>query len=347
MKQPMPVTFAQCRPHPTMRGVSSYTVLGFMGYLIANVVGAMLAHRWGLQLGERLIAFFAPAVSFIAVVTVSKVLLGRERIVFYQTTLAGIVAVVVLGLLTGARVARLLDLVTLGIGTFLVFGRIGCHAVACCHGTLGRGVIYGAEHVAVGFWPRWSGRPLWPVQLVEAAGSGALVLAGVAASALPGRAALVYTLGYAGVRFVLELVRGDGARPYALGVTEAQWLAVATAIACAAWRIDVFTSAFAATLAASAAALIAFRRRREFLFPPHLLELDRAFRATSDRESHETSLGVRVSRHVLPDGRTDWILSSTHRRWSETAVRRLAHRLWLSCEIIPGRTAGVFHVLTE
>lgn len=343
----MRVTLVRCPPHLTKRRVSSYTVLGFMGYLIANVVGVMLARRWGLQLGERLIAFFAPAVSFIAVVTVSKMLLGRERIVFYQTTLAGIISVVVLGLLTGARVARLLDLVTLSIGTFLVFGRIGCHAVACCHGTLGRGIVYGAEHVAVGFWARWSGRPLWPVQLVEAGASGALVLAGVAASAQPGRAAIVYTLGYAGVRFVLELVRGDGARPYALGVSEAQWMAVATAIACAAWRVDVLTSAFAATLAASTGALIALRRRRELLLPPHLLEVDRAFRAASDCESHETSLGVRVSRHVLPDGRMDWILSSTHCRWSETAVRRLAHRLWLTSEIVPGRTPGVFHVLTK
>ena len=105
--------------------------------------------------------------------------------------------------------------------------------------------------------------------------------------------------------------------------------------------------ALAAALAVGAGVLIALRRQREILLPPHLLEIDRALRLASDGENHETSLGIRVSRHLLPDGRTDWILSSTHRCWSEAIVCRLAHRLWLSCEIIPGRTAGVFHVLAE
>ncbi|MFO0982420.1 MAG: PIN domain-containing protein [Planctomycetota bacterium] len=42
-----------------------------------------------------------------------------------------------------------------------------------------------------------------------------------------------------------------------------------------------------------------------------LLEvLDLLAAGTSERR--ETSLGVAVSCHLLPDGRTDWILSSTH-----------------------------------
>jgi hypothetical protein len=334
-------------PHLTSRRVSTYTVLGFAGYAVANVIGVVLADRWQLSLNERLIAFFTPALAFIAVVTISKVLIGHERIVFYQTTLAAILAVVVLGLLTGSRVARLLDFVTVGIGTFLVFGRVGCHAVACCHGTLGHGVTYGPRHVAIGFWPRWSGRALWPVQLIEAAASLALVVVALAKSVQPGCAALIYVLGYAAVRFVLELARGDGARPYWLGLSEAQWMAVASAIACAAWRPEGPTLALAAALAVGAGVLIALRRQREILLPPHLFEIDRAFLLASDGENYETSLGVQVSRHLLPDGRTDWILSSTNRRWSENTVRCLAHHLWFSFEIVPARTAGVFHLLTK
>jgi hypothetical protein len=344
----MDVTFTRCaQPHLTSRRISTYTILGFIGYGVANLAGGVLANHWQLSLGERIIAFFVPPLAFIAVVFASKVILGRERIVFYQTTVAAVAGVVAIGLVAGADLARLLDLVTLGIGTFLVFGRIGCYAVACCHGTLGRGVTYGAPHVQIGFWPRWSGRALWPVQLGEATASGALVLAGLASSAQPGRAALIYVLGYAAVRFLLELARGDGARPYLLGLSEAQWVAVATSIACAAWRPEILTYAFAAALAAGAGVLITLRRRRELLFPPHLLELDGALQAAGDGESHETSLGVRVSRHVLPDGRTDWILSSPRLHGSAALARRIAHRMWLSFEIVPGRTAGVFHVLTK
>lgn len=342
------VTFTRCaQPYLTSRRISTYTILGFTGYVVANLAGGVLAHHWHLSLGERLIAFFVPPLAFIAVVSAFKFILGHERIVFYQTTVAGIAGVVTFGLVAGAHLARLLDLVTFGIGTFLVFGRIGCYAVACCHGTPGRGVTYGAPHVEIGFWPRWSGRALWPVQLAEATASGALVLVALAGSARPGRAALIYALGYAAVRFLLELARGDGARPYLLGLSEAQWVAVTTAIACAAWSPEILTCAFSAALAAAAGVLITLRHSRELLLPPHLFEFDRALHAVGDGESRETSLGVRVSGHVLPDGRTDWILSSAHSRWSEAVVRRIARCMWTAFEVVPGRNTGVFHVLTE
>ena len=342
------VAFTRCaRPQLTARRISSYTILGFTGYVIANVVGVVLASHWDLSLGERLVAFFAPPIAFIVVVTISSAIAGHERIVFYQTAVAGVATVVLIGWLVGAHVGRLLDVVTLCIGSFLVFGRIGCHSVACCHGTLGRGVTYGPPHVAVGFWLRWSGRALWPVQIVESIASGVLVLAGLAWSDEPGHAALIYVLGYAAVRFVLELVRGDGKRPYLRGLSEAQWVAVGTALVCAAWRPGVVTGALAVALMAAAAALVARRRHRELLLPPHLFELDRALAAAGSGERQETSLGVAVSHHALPDGRTDWILSSTHGHWSETTARRLAHRLWPSFELVPGRTTGVIHVLTR
>jgi hypothetical protein len=112
---------------------------------------------------------------------------------------------------------------TPGIGVFLVFGRIGCFSVACCHGTLGRGVTYGPPHVDAGFWRRWSGRPLWPVQLIESGGSAILVAIAIACSSTPGTAAAIFILGYAPVRFAIELVRG-ALRPYALGLSEARGL---------------------------------------------------------------------------------------------------------------------------
>jgi hypothetical protein len=230
-----------------------------------------------------------------------------------------------------------------------VLGRAGCFSVACCHGRPARhGIAYGPSHVAVGFWSRWAGRTLWPVQLVEAAASGALVAIALAAGwDAPGVPALIYILAYGYLRFALELVRGDAARPHALGLSEAQWTAIATLAACAAWRPGAVTLAAAAGLAAAGAALIALRDRRALLQPPHLHELDRAcLAALADGARHDTSLGVAVSVHALADGRRDWVLSSADPRWSLTTARRLADALWTDHEVHDGRLPGVVHVIS-
>ena len=48
------------------------------------------------------------------------------------------------------------------------------------------------------------------------------------------RIAATFTLGYAAVRFGLELFRGDAARPLLVGLSEAQWFAVGSAVMVAA-----------------------------------------------------------------------------------------------------------------
>jgi hypothetical protein len=84
--------YTRCtRPTLTARRISAYTILGFTGYAVANLIGAYLAMRWQLDLPARLIAFVAPALSFIAVVTISSAFAGYERIVFYQTSVAGVI----------------------------------------------------------------------------------------------------------------------------------------------------------------------------------------------------------------------------------------------------------------
>jgi len=266
--------------------------------------------------------------------------------VFYQAALVAIASVVLASVILGVRTAALVDMATIGIGVFLVFGRIGCFSVACCHGTLGRGVVYGPTHVSIGFWKRWSGRSLWPVQLVESAASALLVIGALYAQRRPGDAATYYASGYAVVRFALELIRGDGKRPYVYGVSEAQWLSLITALGAAAWRPSVGTLSIAGILATATTMLVARRRRRELLLPPHLRELDAVITNLTDGVRGETSLGVAVSMHVLPDGRTDWVVSTAHPGWNDRIARRLANAMWPSWEIVKGRTAGVIHVLT-
>ena len=343
---PLPTRCAR----PTIGGISAYTVLGFTGYGVASVAAALLMWIWQLTLADRLIAMLAPPIAFLAIVTVTRRAVGYERIVFYQTAVAAVAAVALTSMAAGAHTERLVDVATLGVGVFLVFGRIGCFSVACCHGRPARfGVVYGMEHARLGFWSRWVGRRLWPVQLVESAISLGLVFAALVVGwSRPGEPALIYIVGYGIARFVLELQRGDAARPHRLGISEAQWTATATLVACAIWQPGLVTVAAAAGLSVVLAALAGRAQRRVLTQAPHLLEIDRACRSLrrgTTEEKRETSLGVAVSCHALPDGRRDWVLSAQHPAWSMTVARRIAADLWPSAEFVEGRIAGVSHVI--
>ena len=344
--------FTRCAsPTLTARKISTYTVLGFTGYAVASLTGAGLAMTWELTLGERLIGLLVPPIAFLVAVMIASAAAHRERIVFYQAAIPAVLATALVAAIAGVRVARLVDLAALGIGTFLVFGRLGCFAVACCHGTLGRGrfaITYGATHVRAGFWPRWEGRALWPVQLIESAASGVLVVAGILAAGTPGTAAVVYIVGYGALRFALEGVRGDAARPYLLGVSEAQWLALASCAACAVWRPHPLAIAAAAGLAIATAVLVARRDRRALVLPPHLHELDRVVARVLADPAHgrrETSRGLAVSCYPMPDGKIDWVWSSAHPAWSPAIARQLATALWRDPVVVEGRAPGILHVL--
>ena len=338
-------------PTPTLLGQSSYTVLGFLGYAVASAVATALAISWQLTLGERLVALLAPPLAFLAVVTIATAIKGHEWIVFYQAAAGAVAAVVIAGLAIGADLRRLLDVSVIGIATFLVFGRVGCFHVACCHGRPARrGVTYDERHVALGLWAACARRPLLPVQLIEAVGVALLVGAALAGAAAPGRAASILAIGYAALRFALETVRGDPVRPVALGVSEAQWWCAATAVVSAIAQPAWWTLAAAAVLVAAPVALVVTRRRRELVEPHHVHDLDTVCTAVLADASHaqrETALGLAATCHLLADGRLDWIWSSSHPAWSIAAATRLAGALWPGAEVVAGRTPGLVHVLVS
>jgi prolipoprotein diacylglyceryltransferase len=324
-----------------------YTVLGFVGYAAGNALGIVLANAWELTLRDRLVVFLLPPLAFVVVVFAARMILREERIVFYHVASAAVASVVGVGWLAGAHVARCLDIAVVGIGTFLAFGRLGCFSVACCHGRPARfGVVYGPAHVKVGFWSRWSGRRLWPVQLVESIVAAGLVVAALVAGwTTPGIPTLIYAVGYGVCRFFLETRRGDWTRPHAYGLSEAQLTSIATLAACAAWQPSMITTGALALVAGAAIAVSTTRKRRELAAPPHLRELDKLC-ATTNSDRRETTLGLMVSCHQLPDGRTDWVMSSTHPAWSEAQAHRIAAMMWPEHEVVAGRSAGVLHVLT-
>lgn len=344
----------------------SYFYLGLAGNAVALAV--VLACGWwagvpAIQLG---IAALTPMVAFLMAVKVSQIVFGYERIVLYEKFAAALAGTALVLHLAGKPVLPGLDLVALGVGTFLIFGRLGCLRVGCCHGRPHRfGIIYGAEHARAGFTPYYVGVRLFPVQLLESLLTFVLVVACIVIYTrphLPGDILGAYLLGYAVVRFGLELARGDDDRPYFLGASEAQWIAVlsAAAIALAAVRaghqyqevaIGVAASLVGTVTALAIAEHVLRWRPWGWRHVARIRELaDVVARLQRERvggvQVRELPAGVRLSYSAADD---HYAVSRTTGLLDERAAAAIAARLaqvagTARFEIQPGRTAGLFHL---
>lgn len=345
------VEFARCAA-PTIRGSSAYTVLGFAGYGVASIVAGVLGALLGLSLADRMLVAFGPPLAFLAAVWFASRRAGYERIVFYEATIAAFTLTGGIAVCTGARIGSVLDVVAVGIGYFLVFGRLGCFRVACCHGRPTRtrlGVRYGQAHVAVGFPELWRGRAVVPVQLVEAVASLALATVAVAlAFSEEGDGAATYVIGYSLMRFPLEFVRGDRDRRYWRGLSEAQRMAVLTAAAAVALHPRAWTLAGATLVALAAAAVVATHRcaATQLLRASHIHEVGDCHATMARGHSEVTSAGLSISRHMLPDGRTDFVWSR-EAGLSERDARRLAALIDPEADVVPGRVPNLVHVVVS
>jgi hypothetical protein len=178
-------------------------------------------------------------------------------------------------------------------------------------------VRYGAAHDTP---PHLVGVALVPVQALESAGVLAIAAVGAAlvlGGADPGAALAWYGSAYAVLRFALELLRGDAARPYVAGLSAAQWISLAIAAAVA--IVHHAYAPAAAVLAVAAVLLMITAPRRRLLGPRHVAELAAAL----DRPGVcETSLGVRVS-SGMTDGRAHYTLSGPGAQRMATLVARL------------------------
>jgi hypothetical protein len=191
----------------------------------------------------------------------------------------------------------------------------------------------------------------------------ALTLTMVAAGVLvllephrPGQAAALYLGGYAVGRFVLELFRGDAARPYWLGVSEAQWTSLLVAWGLVIfYRADVARLAVAGGITAAVVGLIAAWRwfllpRYWLTCPWHIEELDHLIAGlpADGGKRVVTTLGLRLSIQVLPGGQVrDYLLSHPTRPLSAASVRAVARQLGVDGELRPGATAGLVHLLVK
>jgi len=125
------------------------------------------------------------------------------------------------------------DVFAPGLAIGHVFGRLGCFAAGCCFGkesgvpwavafpraSVAYEELASAGAVAPG--ATWT-PPLHPAQLYEAAGELALFALLLRLrprlAAKPGALLVLYAVGYATVRFVVELFRGDFARLYVVAL---------------------------------------------------------------------------------------------------------------------------------
>ena len=207
----------------------AFRACGTTGYAVgvATTVALALTHRRSPALMIVLAA--VGAATFTLLSAYFRDAEGRERLVYYHHQTAVLATSTLTLLIAGAPVLAYLDLVAIGLGLFLAFGRVGCLMVGCCHGRPATvGIRYGAAHVRSGFPAHRRGVRLLPVQALEALWT--LVAVGVAIAATwhaPGSALAAYLVTYAAGRFVLEYLRGDGARLYVLAISEAQWTSFA------------------------------------------------------------------------------------------------------------------------
>jgi hypothetical protein len=213
----------------------AFRVCAFAGFAAAVVLGAALTAAAGRSLAVTGILAVVCAATFAVHTLARTVVTGEERLVYYHHEIACLATSALALRLLGEPVLAYLDVTIVGIGICLAAGRLGCFAVGCCHGRPCRiGVRYGEAHVAHGLSPRWRGVRLFPVQLVEALVATAIVtLCGwaIVSGAPAGTALALYVVVYGAVRFGLEFARGDAGRGTLAGMTQPQWLSLASGAA--------------------------------------------------------------------------------------------------------------------
>ncbi|HEV8239263.1 MAG TPA: prolipoprotein diacylglyceryl transferase family protein [Thermoanaerobaculia bacterium] len=370
-----PRTFAVVRPTFRLGGRR----WPFYGFFVCTGItaGALFAVALGLATGLAMLALVVGVASGLvaagALALTTELFIRRETYTFYHYQLAVLAAGAGGLALGGHPLLPCLDVIGPALALVQAFGRLGCLMAGCCHGRPHRwGVRYGGEHVEHGLDSAFLGVRLFPIQAVESLCLFALAIAG-AASVLSGRPAgtalATYLVGYGALRFALEFARGDAARPYALGFSEAQWTAglvvMGTTIAEAAGLLPFVRWHLATAIAlAVATAMVTLHRRlrptHRFFAARHVSEVAAALVELAARPVAAsgaplvscTSLGLRLSAGALHHSRAHYALSGRDEALTEAAAKgvaalilRLRHPA-ASSRLIRG-DHGVFHLLVE
>ena len=361
------------------RSWSCFQVFGGTGVVLAIGLRLTLARLSGLSVLVMAGLIVADLVSCLALIMITKIILGEERLTYCHHEIAIILVTALLSWLLGEPVLSYLDVSILGLGLGLMCGRVGCLMAGCCHGTPFRcGVRYGGEHVAAGFSPFYSMTRFFPVQIIESIWVGGIVAAGcllVLLEFTPGAALSLYLCAYGAGRFFLEFLRADTDRAYLWGFSESQWLSLLLMWAVVVGdflRILPFQWWHVATTAAVSLTMLAVAMKREvnyqLLLPRHVEEIAQVLDSTSSHADGNgagarharrgipidcTSLGVQISAgRIKVAGRFlyHYALSNKTANMTEASATALA-RLIVQIRHPAGRSdiiagnRGVFHLL--
>lgn len=221
-------------PHDAFLGLDApaYLALGVFGLAVAFTAFFALGSWLAVPLSLLVVLLVASLVIFVGAGLLRRAITRQKRnhVLWEDVLLASIAG----GFLAHAMhqpVWRALDLLSVGIGAFMVFGRLGCLFGGCCHGRPSRiGIAYREPNAVA---EPLFGLRLFPVQLVEAIWLLSITAVGavIAVLAPPGTAVWWWFVAYGAGRFVLEFARGDLGRLRVGPLTEAQWLAIAVVAA--------------------------------------------------------------------------------------------------------------------
>lgn len=294
------------------RSWCAFKVCGYVGLTLALILGMTLTMSRGLSPWVLAGLGLAAVFTFLSLAMATKILTGAEQLIYYHHEIAIMAVAALLLWLLDQPVLPYLDITILGIGTFLVCGRIGCFLVGCCHGRPHRwGVCYQHAHATAGFPAYYVEVRLFPIQVVESLSVLSIVLVGtmlVWRGYPPGEALAWYVVSYGAMRFGFEFTRGDVGRPDLWGFSEAQWTSLllmgagAGADMAGVVTLHPWHSAVTAGLAITMLVVACQRRRQRtathrLLHPAHVKEIAEAVAVASHRAIHPGPLAIQ---HVTP-----------------------------------------------
>lgn len=365
--------------------LSAFQAFGYTGLGLAILTTMILIVLLGLSPWVMVGVIGIAILTFSGLAMVTKIITGEEQLIYYHHEIAIMIMATIFLKMMNQPILPYLDITILGIGAFLVCGRVGCLMVGCCHGRPNElGVCYRKEHASAGFPNYLVGVRLFPIQAVESLWVFGVVLTGLIfmlTGSLPGEVLAWYVITYGIGRSCFESARGDTARPYHWGFSAAQWTSVILmcAIVCAelagmlplhTWHIVPSAAMILTMVAVASARRFGQTVRYKLLDPRHVREIaeaiDRISSGVSERKfitgGHtvpeviplsSTSLGIQISAGKIKDADRfieHYALSSQNGSLGEEAARSVAD-LIVQMKPLSGVNKlvtggnGVFHLL--
>ena len=105
--------------------IHSFHFFGAIGFFLGLFLGVALAYATVLSMWTVVLCSLVGAGVLFGMTYLYKVLTGREDLVYYQHEIAILVCCLITLSLLNQPILSYLDITIMGIGVFLVFGRIG------------------------------------------------------------------------------------------------------------------------------------------------------------------------------------------------------------------------------